>query len=163
MIVVSVDIPVIFYIALVAIALAVAVVSAVIVVFSVLLSLLLSFSLFLFVNILHLICNALNFVFHKRFRELLATTSSKIFLNICIALGAALAVFLVTAERRQTFSDTHCIAAGILNHFLFLAALAWMVLEVYTMYFAFVKCLPKAVLDAKIPRISICCLICWGE
>ena len=159
--VVSVDIHVTFYIAIVVIA--VAVVSAVIVVFAVLLSLLLSYSLFLFVNILHLIFHALNFIFHKRFRELHANTSSKIFLNICKALGAALAVFLVTAERRKTFSDTHCIAAGILNHFLFLAALAWMVLEVYTMYFAFVKFLPKAALDAKIPRISICCLICWGE
>ena len=134
-----------------------------IVVFAVLLSLLLSYSLFLFVNILHLIFHALNFIFHTRFRKLHANTSSKIFLNICVALGAALAVFLVTAERRKTFSDTHCIAAGILNHFLFLAALAWMVLEVYTMYFAFVKFLPKAALDAKIPRISICCLICWGE
>ena len=159
--VVSVDIHVTFYIAIVVIA--VAVVSAVIVVFAVLLSLLLSYSLFLFVNILHLIFHALNFIFHTRFRKLHANTSSKIFLNICVALGAALAVFLVTAERRKTFSDTHCIAAGILNHFLFLAALAWMVLEVYTMYFAFVKCLPKAALDAKIPRISICCLICWGE
>ena len=159
--VVSVDIHVTFYIAIVVIA--VAVVSAVIVVFAVLLSLLLSYSLFLFVNILHLIFHALNFIFHTRFRKLHANTSSKIFLNICVALGAALAVFLVTAERRKTFSDTHCIAAGILNHFLFLAALAWMVLEVYTMYFAFVKFLPKAALDAKIPRISICCLICWGE
>ena len=159
--VVSVDIPVTFYIAIVVIA--VAVVSAVIVVFAVLLSLLLSYSLFLFVNSLHLIFHALNFIFHTRFRELHAKTSSKIFLNVCVALGAALAVFLVTAERRKTFSDTHCIAAGILNHFLFLAALAWMVLEVYTMYFAFVKFLPKAALDAKIPRISICCLICWGE
>ena len=159
--VVSVDIHVTFYIAIVVIA--VAVVSAVIVVFAVLLSLLLSYSLFLFVNILHLIFHALNFIFHKRFRVLHANTSSKIFLNICKALDAALAVFLVTAERRKTFSDTHCIAAAILNHFLLLAALAWMVLEVHTMYFAFVKFLPKAALDAKIPRISICCLICWGE
>ena len=131
MIVVSVDIPVIFYIAVVVIALAVTVVSAVIALFAVLLSLLLSFSLFLFVNILHLIFHALNFIVHKRFRELHANISSKIFLNICVALGAALPV--------------------------------WMVLEVYTMYFAFVKFLPKAALDAKIPRISICCLICWGE
>ena len=167
MIVLSVHIPVIFYIAVVAIAIAlivaVAVVSDVFVVFAVLLSLLMSFSLFVFVNILHLIFHELNFIFHKRFRELHANVSSKIFLNICVALGAALPVFLVTAERRKIFSDTHCIVAGILNHLLFLAALAWMVLEVYTMYFAFVKCLPKAALDAKIPRISICCLICWGE
>ena len=96
-------------------------------------------------------------------RELLASTSSKIFLNICIALGAALGVFLVAAERKETFSDVQCIAAGMLNHFLFLVAFAWMVLEAYTMFFAFVKLQPKELFEAKIPRIWISCLICWGE
>lgn len=79
-------------------------------------------------------------------------------LNLSVALLAVLVIFVTGIERGQ-MSDTGCQVVAVLIHYFLLVAFAWMLIEAYFMYMAFVKVWR----DHGDYVMWKCVLIGWGE
>ncbi|XP_028393491.1 adhesion G-protein coupled receptor G6-like [Dendronephthya gigantea] len=92
-------------------------------------------------------------------KELRNKIPSQILLNFCISLSLTLIVFMAAVERSKTSSLVGCMTAAIALHYFMLAAFAWMAVEAYNMYLAFVKVFPNSTSSKFILK---CCLFAWG-
>ncbi|XP_028419199.1 uncharacterized protein LOC114544912, partial [Dendronephthya gigantea] len=92
-------------------------------------------------------------------RDLRTQIPSQILLNFCIALSVTLIVFIAAVEKTRTSSLAGCRAAAIALHYFLLAALFWMAVEAYNMYWAFVKVFSA---PSRAKLLIKCCVFAWG-
>ncbi|XP_033740678.1 adhesion G-protein coupled receptor G6-like isoform X2 [Pecten maximus] len=100
----------------------------------------------------------LTLITYCAFKKLRTSNPSKILINLCIALIAVNAIFIVGQQQYTLDNAIGCKVVAVLLHYFLLSAMTWMAVEAFYMYLALVK-----IFNTYIRRFLLkCCLVGWG-